>query len=97
MYIQIFPEPELKDLDLIELVEWFRVGLQLGIKEFELVNIERDYQQLKDRKIRMFSAWLRTCDNPNYHDLVKALEAVGEEKAARQVRYTFMKHKPLIM
>ena len=80
------PAPELKDLDLIEVVEWYSVGLQLGVKEYELKSIEQDYPRLKDRKREMFSAWLRTCSNINYHDLINALDAVGESKAVQQIR-----------
>ena len=79
-------KPELKDLDLIEVVEWYSVGLQLGVKEYELKSIEQDYPRLKDRKREMFSAWLRTCDNTNYPNLIEALEAVGESKAVQQIR-----------
>ena len=68
------------------MVEWYRVGLQLGIKEYQLKTIEQDYARLNDRKREMFSTWLCTCDNTNYHDLVKALEAVGERKAIEQIR-----------
>ena len=81
-----FSAPELKDLDLIKLVNWQGVGLQLGIEDYELQKIRLNYQELDDRKREMFRAWLRTCANPNYHDLIKALEAAGESKAAQQTR-----------
>ena len=68
------------------MIEWFSVGLQLGVTEYELKIIEQDYSRLKDRKTKMFSAWLRTCRNANYHDLIKALDAAGESKAAQQIR-----------
>ena len=70
-----FPRPELKDLDLIKLVDWQGVGLQLGIEDYEFQKIKLNYQEHDDRKREMFRAWLRTCTNPNYHDLIKALEA----------------------
>lgn len=68
------------------MIEWFSIGLQLGVEKCELEIIERDYSRLKDRKTKMFSAWLRTCYNANYHDLIKALDATGESKAAQQIR-----------
>ena len=68
------------------MVEWYNVGLQLGVSEYELKNIEQDYPRLKDRKREMFSAWLRSCSNTNYHNLIKALDAVGESKAVQQIR-----------
>ena len=81
-----FPQPELKDLDLIKLVDWQGVGLQLGIEDYELQKIKLNYQEHDDRKREMFRAWLRTCTNPNYHDLIKALEAKGERNAAQQLK-----------
>ena len=71
---------------MIEVVEWYSIGLQLGVKEYELKRIEQDYSRLRDRKREMFSIWLRTCDNTNYHALIKVLDAVGESKAAQYIR-----------
>ena len=34
----------------------------------------------------MFHAWLRTSTNPTYDDVIKALEAVGENAVARNLR-----------
>ena len=79
------PQPELKDLVLIELVNWHDVGLQLGVKEYELKKIEHDYRCHDDQKREMFSTWLKSVNSPNYHDLIEALEKVGERKAAQQL------------
>ena len=86
MVVPSSPQPELKDLDLIEVVNWQGVGLQLGVRDYELQKIKLDYQRHDDRKRGMFRAWLHTCVNPNYHNLIKALEAVGERKTAQQLR-----------
>lgn len=77
------PKPDLKDLDLVEIVEWYSVGLQLGINEYALKTIEHDYSRLSDRKREMFSVWLRSGDNLTYSHLIKALTAAGEAKAAQ--------------
>ena len=87
MVVPSSPQPELKDLDLIEVVNWQGVGLQLGVKDYELHKINLDYHHHDNReKRKMFRVWLRTCVNPNYHDLITALEAVGERKTAQQLR-----------
>ena len=82
--------PELKDLDLIKLVNWQGVGLQLGIEDYELQTIQLNYQKHGDQKRELFRVWLRTCPNPNYHDLNKALETVGERKVAEQIRDKYL-------
>ena len=84
-----YPQPELKDLDVIELVNWQGVGLELGVKDYELQTIQLDYHHHDDKKREMFRAWLRTSVNPNYDDVIKALEAVGERKVAQQLRDKF--------
>ena len=85
-----FPQPELKDLDLIELVNWQGVGLQLGVKDYELQKIQLDYHRHDDQKREMFRVWLRTSVNPNYDDVIKALEVIGERKVAQQLRDKFV-------
>lgn len=82
--------PELKELDLLRLVNWHGVGLQLGIDDYELEKIRLNYQDLDDRKRAMFRVWLRACRNPNYHDLAKILEVVGETTAAKQIRGDYL-------
>lgn len=83
----LLPEPELKDLVLIKLLDWQSVGLQLEVEDYELQKIKCDYPlSLDNQKREMFRAWLRTCLSPNYHDLIEALEAVGERKAANELR-----------
>ena len=49
------------------------------------LRIELDYQKHSDRKREMFRAWLRTSTNPTYDDVIKALEAVGENAVARNL------------
>ena len=78
-------QPELKNLDCIKLLNWESVGLQLGIDDHVLQTIKCDYHRHDDRKREMFRAWLRTCTNPNYHELIKALEEVGEKRAVKQL------------
>ena len=85
LVVPLSVRPQLKDLDLIKLMNWQGVGLQLGIEDCELQKIEVDYQRLDDRKRKMFRTWLRTT-SPNYHDLITALEAVNERTAAQYVR-----------
>ena len=50
-----------------------------------LKKIELDYQKHSDHKREMFRAWLRTSTNPTYDDVIKALEAVGENAVARNL------------
>ena len=79
-------QPQLKDLVLVKLIKWQEIGLQLGIEDYELTKIGVDFTRLDDCKREMFRVWLRMCTNPNYHDLIKALKAAGETKAAQELQ-----------
>ena len=88
----VSPQPEMKDLDLIKLLDWEGVGLQLGIKDYELQKVKRDYQRHDDRKREMFRVWLRACANTNYPGLIEALERAGEKGAVQQVKTEIAAH-----
>ena len=63
------------------------MGLQLGIEDYdhELQNIQLDEVH---RTVLYLASYVQchTCANPNYHDLIKALETAGESQAAQQIR-----------
>ena len=80
------PEPQLKDLLLIRTVEWYNIGLHLGVDDEELKVIQQNYpRNSKACKREMFSAWLRTASSPSYQQLVEALRAVGENREANRL------------
>ena len=73
----------MKDLVLIKVTEWYELGLQLGVEDAELEVIEKSNRgDFKACRRNMFRAWLRITPNPSYQQLVEALVAVGEAKAA---------------
>ena len=75
--------PQMKDLVLIKVTEWYELGLQLGVDDAELEVIEKNNRgDLKACRRSMFRAWLRITPSPSYQQLVEALTAVGEAKEA---------------
>ena len=71
--------PQLKDLVLVRAVEWYDLGLQLGVENAELKVIQKNNPgDLRACRREMFEAWLRITPNPSYQQLVEALLAVGE-------------------
>ena len=75
--------PQMKDLVLIKVTEWYELGLQLGVEDAELEAIEKNNRgDLKACRRNMFRAWLRITPSPSYQQLVEALMAVGEGKEA---------------
>ena len=57
------------------------MGLQLGVSEYELGTIEKNYPQ-EMCKVEMFRAWLKGHTNPTYEKLVRALAAIGKRNIA---------------
>ena len=71
---------------LIQTVEWYNIGLQLGVKDTELKVIQQNYpRDSKACKREMFSAWLRKASSHSYQQVVEALQAVGENREANRL------------
>ena len=71
---------------LIQTVEWYNIGLQLGVEDAELKVIQQNYPRDSEAcKREMFSAWLKKASSPSYQQLVEALRAVGENREANDL------------
>ena len=78
--------PNLKDLVLIQTTEWYDLGLQLGIEDTELEEIQSNNpKNIRTCRREMFRAWLRITSSPSYKQLVEALLAVGEMSEANRL------------
>eukprot|EP00731_Ephydatia_muelleri_P007193 Em0003g1441a len=82
--------PELKDLQNLEISDWFGLGLKLGLSEGDLEVIRDDFHQnTKAQKREMFSRWLRTSATPSYKELIKALKQEGDISVADALEKKF--------
>ena len=64
-------EPQMKDLILIKVTEWYELGLQLGVDDAELEEIEKNNRgDLRACRRNRFRAWLRITPSPSYQQLV---------------------------
>ena len=83
-FVLFLIEPSLADLLLLRVVEWYEVGLYLGLDETELKIIQHDNpRDLKACVRKMFALWLQNDENPSYMQLLHALVA-AEDKGAIQ-------------
>ena len=79
--------PTITELNSIPIVDWFSLGLKLGINEYELnVMQTNDPKDNKACKRTMFSTWLRTDLKATFRKLIFALEEIGEVKVANDLR-----------
>ena len=79
------PAPVLKDLDTLKVLDWYGVGLQLGIEETELDIIRKNPSDAKEQKREMFRVWLRQTEQPSYLQLARALFIAEETNLGRHV------------
>ena len=71
--------------ELATVVDWFGLGLNLGLPKHELDRIERDHQGNDRRRVVMLDLWLQCTPNATREDVVRALEQMGEKKVAEDI------------
>ncbi len=83
LYFNIFldsaPELQLPDIEeaLKEIIEPYRLGMYLGIKEENLKIIEANYPKRERQKNEIISYWKRNFNDCSWKALAKAVEKMG--------------------
>lgn len=77
-------EPTLKELlSVVQTTNFFGLGLQLNIKEYDLNVIEKDNRGDVRKQMRlMFQQYLRQTVSPSWQEVATALNTIGEDKLA---------------
>ena len=63
----------------------YELGLQLGVPESDLDDIEDDYRYVADRRRETLRKWERIDERPSWAKLVRALVAINERRVARNI------------
>ena len=76
--------------------EWHCLGRQLGLTMSQLGGIELTYHMhgLGRLKAEMFDVWLKSSPNASWADLITALEAMGMDRVASNVRAAYSPSAP---
>ena len=76
--------------------DWHSLGLHLDITVRKLKEIDRIYRFGGEERIKveMFDVWLESCPDASWHDLVTALNAIGEKRVAQEVELRYCKQLP---
>ena len=73
--------------ELIEVVDWYQLGLNLGLPKHDLDKIQQNYHLGNNRqRLEMLDLWLRRTPNAARGDVVSALEKMGENTIAENMR-----------
>ena len=77
--------------ELATVINWFLLGLNLGLQKHELTKIERDYQGNDRRRVEMSHLWLQRTPNATWEDVVRALQQMGENTVAENIREKYIR------
>ena len=77
--------------ELAAVIDWFSLGINLGLQKHELTKIERDYQGNDRRRVEMLYLWLQRTPNATWEDVVRALQQMGENAVAENIREKYVR------
>ena len=80
-------------LAVSDVVDWFDLGLQLGLPSAALKSIAADpnIKDIRSQRLAMLSEWLKYDTAASWEKLAAALATIGENVVAANVRSRFMK------
>ena len=90
-------ELELKLNNLVlavsDVADWFSLGLQLGLPSatLEIIAADSSIKDIKSKRLAMLSEWLKYDTAASWEKLAAALDVIGENVVAANVRSQFMK------
>ena len=80
--------PTTKELsnELDSVVNWYSLGIKLGVEDHELRTIEQNHRGDNERcKHEVLSGWLRRAKHPTWKAVADALHLMGEDKVAWKI------------
>ena len=74
--------------ELVTVINWFLLGINLGLPKHELSKIQQNYahQGNDQQRVEMLYLWLQRTPNATWEDVVRALEQMGENRVAENIR-----------
>ena len=84
--------------ELTTITDWYQLGVYLNLQTHELDKIQQDHaHQGNDRqRLEMLALWLRCTLNASWEDVVSALQQMGENRVAENVRQKHGLYKCLV-
>ena len=78
--------------ELTDVSDWYTLGLNLGVRETELQQIQSSYptEGCRRWKQETISHWLRQTPSASWENVVKALQKMGENKVAEKIELQYI-------
>ena len=75
--------------ELVSVSDWRKLGLNLGIQDYELDQIVRSHSA-EGWKQESLSLWLRRTPSASWKDVVRALQQMGENTVAERIEQKYI-------
>ena len=81
---------------VVNVTDWHDLGLKLGLTMSQLRGIELTHPRDGPGRLKaeMFDVWLKSSPNASWADLITALEDMGEDRVASNVRAAYSPTAP---
>ena len=78
--------------ELVSVSDWRKLGLNLGVQDYELDKIERSHpgEGCDGWKRETFSLWLQCKPSASWRDVVRALQQMGENSVAEWIKQKYI-------
>ena len=71
--------------------DWHQLGINLHVPADDLTEIERSYKMNHRQRAAMLDLWLRRTPNAVWKDVVDALQQMGENRVAENIRQKYIR------
>lgn len=75
----------LADHDLAGVRQTYELGIELGVPESDLNDIQDTYWKAADKRREMLNTWMKIDMHPSWRKLVRALVTINERFVARKI------------
>lgn len=77
--------------ELEPVTKWFQLGINLGLQTYELNKVQQDYHGSDQQMLQTLDLWLRRTPDASWLNVVSALEKMGENRVATNIRRKYIR------
>ena len=77
--------------ELEPVTRWFQLGINLGLQPHELNKVQQDNHGSDQQMLQTLDLWLRRTPDASWLNVVSALEKMGENRVATNIRRKYIR------